>query len=81
MNPPFGTRVKGADIAFLRAAFALSSGAVYSLHKSSTRAHIQKVGGQLLFCEFITEHLVTEAQGEVATWHLCRAAVEAAAEG
>ena len=38
-----GLVLQGADVAFLRAAFAISSGAVYSLHKSSTRAHIQKV--------------------------------------
>ena len=44
MNPPFGTRTRGADVAFLRAAFALSRGAIYSLHKTSTRAHIHKVG-------------------------------------
>ena len=42
MNPPFGTRHKGADVAFLRAAFRLARGSVYSLHKSSTRAHLQK---------------------------------------
>lgn len=42
MNPPFGTRRPGADTAFLRAGLALVApgGAVYSLHKSSTRAHI-----------------------------------------
>lgn len=42
MNPPFGTRRAGADVAFLRAGLALVApgGAVYSLHKSSTRAHI-----------------------------------------
>lgn len=43
MNPPFGTKRKGVDMEFLRAAAHLSSHAVYSLHKSSTRAHIQKV--------------------------------------
>jgi predicted RNA methylase len=46
MNPPFGTRRKGADVDFLRAAARLvrgAGGAVYSLHKSSTRAHLQKV--------------------------------------
>ncbi|CAL8465943.1 g5479 [Coccomyxa elongata] len=42
-NPPFGTRRKGADLDFLRAAFRISRGAVYSLHKSSTRAHVQRV--------------------------------------
>ena len=43
MNPPFGTRRKGADIAFLRTALQLARRSVYSLHKSSTRAHVQKV--------------------------------------
>lgn len=43
MNPPFGTRRKGADIEFLRAAFALSRHSVYSLHKSSTRDYIQRL--------------------------------------
>ncbi|PSC71671.1 methyltransferase 5 [Micractinium conductrix] len=41
-NPPFGTRRKGADMEFLRAAFALSRNSIYSLHKSSTRDYIQK---------------------------------------
>jgi predicted RNA methylase len=42
MNPPFGTRRPGVDVAFLRAALALvhGGGAVFSLHKSSTRAHL-----------------------------------------
>jgi len=40
MNPPFGTNVKGIDLVFLEAAFEISSTAVYSLHKSSTREHI-----------------------------------------
>ena len=34
MNPPFGTRQKGADIVFLAAACAVASRAVYSLHKA-----------------------------------------------
>ena len=44
MNPPFGTRVSGVDVAFLRAGLALCAkgGAVYSLHKTSTRAFLQK---------------------------------------
>jgi putative methylase len=42
MNPPFGTRVKGADMGFLRAGLTIASGAVYSLHKTSTRAHVEK---------------------------------------
>ncbi|KAI3430752.1 hypothetical protein D9Q98_009164 [Chlorella vulgaris] len=43
MNPPFGTRRKGADMEFLRAAFQLSRNSVYSLHKSSTREFIQRL--------------------------------------
>jgi len=53
MNPPFGTRRKGADVDFLRAAARLvgrDGGAVYSLHKSSTRAHLRKVALQELGC-------------------------------
>lgn len=42
MNPPFGTRKKGADIEFLRAAFAISQHSIYSLHKTSTRDYIRK---------------------------------------
>ena len=33
MNPPFGTRRKGADMEFLEAAFNLSTNAIYSLNK------------------------------------------------
>lgn len=43
MNPPFGTRRKGADMDFLRVAFRLSCHSVYSLHKSSTRDHVGRV--------------------------------------
>ncbi|XP_002125257.2 rRNA N(6)-adenosine-methyltransferase METTL5-like [Ciona intestinalis] len=43
MNPPFGTKSnKGIDMEFLRAASVLAEHSVYSLHKSSTRAHIVK---------------------------------------
>lgn len=56
MNPPFGTRTKSADMAFLKAAYDLASGAVYSLHKTSTREHIVKTvaswGGR---CEVLAE--------------------------
>lgn len=48
MNPPFGSWRKGADAAFLRAAFHVSRRTVYSLHKRSTRAHIRKVALQQL---------------------------------
>ncbi|XP_019245971.1 PREDICTED: methyltransferase-like protein 5 isoform X2 [Nicotiana attenuata] len=37
MNPPFGTRRKGADMEFLSAAMKVASQAVYSLHKTATR--------------------------------------------
>lgn len=43
MNPPFGTKIKGADMQFLRAACSLGPQQIYSLHKSSTRTHIHKV--------------------------------------
>lgn len=42
MNPPFGTRKKGADMEFLSMALKVASQAVYSLHKTSTREHIKK---------------------------------------
>jgi len=42
MNPPFGTRKKGADTCFVEAGLAMSRSAVYSLHKSSTRNHFEK---------------------------------------
>eukprot|EP00246_Nothoceros_aenigmaticus_P005417 TRINITY_DN1746_c0_g1_i4.p1 TRINITY_DN1746_c0_g1~~TRINITY_DN1746_c0_g1_i4.p1 ORF type:complete len:172 (-),score=26.34 TRINITY_DN1746_c0_g1_i4:270-785(-) len=41
MNPPFGTRKKGADMEFLSAALKIAGQAVYSLHKSSTREHVK----------------------------------------
>lgn len=40
LNPPFGTHNKGVDMRFLKTAINLSVGAVYSLHKTSTRDHI-----------------------------------------
>lgn len=43
MNPPFGTKNNaGIDIKFLRMGLDLSCDSVYSLHKSTTRSHIQK---------------------------------------
>ncbi|CAL8267825.1 unnamed protein product [Lota lota] len=42
MNPPFGTKHnQGIDMKFLKTALTLAT-TVYSLHKSSTRDHIQK---------------------------------------
>jgi rRNA N6-adenosine-methyltransferase METTL5 len=37
MNPPFGTRNKGIDSLFIEIASKIATGAIYSLHKSSTR--------------------------------------------
>ena len=47
MNPPFGTRVPGVDVLFLRAALSLvhGDGHVFSLHKTSTRGHLIKTAG------------------------------------
>ncbi|CAA0819967.1 S-adenosyl-L-methionine-dependent methyltransferases superfamily protein [Striga hermonthica] len=42
MNPPFGTRRKGADMDFLGVALKVASRAVYSLHKTSTREHVRR---------------------------------------
>ncbi|XP_021723603.1 methyltransferase-like protein 5 [Chenopodium quinoa] len=42
MNPPFGTRNKGADMDFLSVALKVASQAVYSLHKTTTRDHVGK---------------------------------------
>ena len=47
-NPPFGTRTKGADTDFLRAASAIAD-TIYSLHKSTTREHIATVAKALGF--------------------------------
>ncbi|KAL0482657.1 hypothetical protein AKO1_014348 [Acrasis kona] len=40
LNPPFGTRIKGADMQFLKIATELTNKAVYSLHKTSTREFV-----------------------------------------
>jgi predicted RNA methylase len=42
LNPPFGTRQRSADIAFLDVACHLSRRFVYSLHKSSTRSYLSR---------------------------------------
>ena len=43
LNPPFGTRHAGVDVTFLHVALQLSLRAVYSLHKSSTRAFFHRL--------------------------------------
>ncbi|KAG9456154.1 hypothetical protein H6P81_000662 [Aristolochia fimbriata] len=42
MNPPFGTRKKGADLDFLSMGLKVASQAVYSLHKTTTREHVRR---------------------------------------
>ena len=43
INPPFGTKHNaGIDVGFLAAGCRLARTCVYSFHKSSTRAHLQK---------------------------------------
>jgi predicted RNA methylase len=42
MNPPFGTKEEGIDIKFLEVAMHICNGPIYSMHKSSTRAFLQK---------------------------------------
>ncbi|KAG5283662.1 hypothetical protein AALO_G00044570 [Alosa alosa] len=43
MNPPFGTKHnQGIDMKFLKTAITMAKTAVYSLHKTATREHIQK---------------------------------------
>ena len=46
MNPPFGTRSAGADVAFLGTALALAP-VVYSLHKTTTRDFLVRKAGEL----------------------------------
>nr|CAG4713646.1 unnamed protein product [Naegleria fowleri] len=40
LNPPFGTRIKGTDMMFLKVASELTKNAVYSLHKTTTREFV-----------------------------------------
>ncbi|EDQ92829.1 uncharacterized protein MONBRDRAFT_14119 [Monosiga brevicollis MX1] len=48
MNPPFGTKHNaGLDVLFLRRAIEIADGAVYSLHKTSTRAFLQRKAKEL----------------------------------
>ena len=42
MNPPFGTRNAGIDTAFVMKALEIAD-VVYSLHKTSTRAHFERL--------------------------------------
>lgn len=42
MNPPFGTKTANIDMVFLHYACKIATGAIYTLHKSSTRDFIEK---------------------------------------
>ncbi|KAG0256905.1 Methyltransferase-like protein 5 [Actinomortierella ambigua] len=56
MNPPFGTKLKGIDMVFLKKGIDLANHAVYSLHKTSTRDHILKKAKEWgVECEVVAE--------------------------
>lgn len=58
MNPPFGTRRPGADVGFVKAGLAAvhANGCVYSMHKSSTRAHLIRTAESLgVGCEVVAQ--------------------------
>ncbi|KAI9146290.1 methyltransferase-like protein 5-like protein [Paraphysoderma sedebokerense] len=55
MNPPFGTKVKGIDMIFLKKATEIAD-VVYSLHKTSTREYIVKKAQEWGFkCEVLAQ--------------------------
>lgn len=58
MNPPFGTKRKGADMEFLSMGLKVASQAVYSLHKTSTREYIKKAA--LRNCNAISAEVLCE---------------------
>ncbi|WVZ82398.1 hypothetical protein U9M48_029664 [Paspalum notatum var. saurae] len=58
MNPPFGTRKRGADMEFLAMGLKVASKAVYSLHKTSTREHIKRMA--LRGCNAISAEVLCE---------------------
>ncbi|KAJ1737058.1 hypothetical protein LPJ72_000845 [Coemansia sp. Benny D160-2] len=58
LNPPFGTKPgnKGIDVLFLQAACMLARGAIYSLHKTSTRDYLVRKAQTWGFeCEVLAE--------------------------
>ncbi|KAJ2119789.1 hypothetical protein IW147_005604 [Coemansia sp. RSA 720] len=58
LNPPFGTKPgnKGIDVLFLQAACSMATGAVYSLHKTSTREYLVKKAESWGFeCDVLAE--------------------------
>ncbi|KAM0894818.1 hypothetical protein ACQ4PT_024262 [Festuca glaucescens] len=58
MNPPFGTKRKGADMDFLSMGLKVASQAVYSLHKTSTREYIKKAA--IRNCNAISAEVLCE---------------------
>ena len=95
-NPPFGTQKdsNGIDMVFLRAGLNMCTqgGAVYSLHKSSTRAFIQKttaewgaearVVAQLRWAipKMYKHHKQASKDIDVDFWRVCRKPGQAAGE-
>lgn len=63
MNPPFGTRKKGADMDFLSLALKIASQAVYSLHKTTTRDHVKRTA--LRDCNAKSAEVLCELRFEV----------------
>ncbi|KAJ1799675.1 hypothetical protein LPJ59_001664 [Coemansia sp. RSA 2399] len=58
LNPPFGTKPgnKGIDMLFLQAACSMARGAIYSLHKTSTRDYLVRKAQSWGFeCEVLAE--------------------------
>ncbi|KAG0006144.1 Methyltransferase-like protein 5 [Modicella reniformis] len=56
MNPPFGTKLKGIDMVFLKKGIDLANHVVYSLHKTSTREHVLKKAKEWgVECEVLAE--------------------------
>jgi predicted RNA methylase len=55
MNPPFGTRNKGIDVLFLQHALksVVEGGAVYSLHKSTTREHVYSAATAMVIARHV----------------------------
>ncbi|TVU12427.1 hypothetical protein EJB05_46071 [Eragrostis curvula] len=70
MNPPFGTRRKGADMEFLSVGLKVASQAVYSLHKTSTREHIKKTA--LRDCGAINAEVLCEVITCLCCAMICR---------
>ncbi|CAI9100393.1 OLC1v1037388C3 [Oldenlandia corymbosa var. corymbosa] len=64
MNPPFGTRRKGADMDFLSVALkVVASESVYSLHKTTTRDHVRRTA--LRDCNARSAEVICELRYDV----------------